>query len=552
MSSILVVDDEVMVRELYSAWLEEAGHSVHTAASAMEARDILQREPIDVLVSDIRMARQTGIDLLAWVREHNPDLPVILVTGVPALETAVEALRLQAYDYLVKPVSESVLRRAVDRALEHHYLLREKHRLEADNLRYQQHLEELVAERTAALERRTQQLLLLHKVAHEIGTLQEEDALYRNVVSMTQETFGYTIVSVYVVDWPGGQIRLAAASPPDAEERLQGYTQAIQRGLLGMAARERRAIIANDVEEWPDFVPCPGLNAKAEAIFPIFANDNLVGLLHVSEDEPNAFEETDQIVLQTLAEYLSVAVTNARLYAQVQEALRAREEMLNNVSHELRTPLTIIRGYAELMTEGMLGDVDDEVMHIAQTILEQSKHLTHLVDQLVAFRKVEREGILLEPLHIGDWLHYAVSTWQPVMKEAGLDLELDIENDLGMIQGNVDYLTQVMNNLLDNARKFSPKGSVVRVRAWRNRDQIYVAVSDEGIGVPQDQLGRIFERFYQVDGGTSRRFGGMGLGLALVHEIIRRHGGRVWAESEGPGKGLTVIFLLPALDPRPS
>ena len=552
MSSILVVDDEVMVRELYSAWLEEAGHSVHTAASAMEARDILQREPIDVLVSDIRMARQTGIDLLAWVREHNPDLPVILVTGVPALETAVEALRLQAYDYLVKPVSESVLRRAVDRALEHHYLLREKHRLEADNLRYQQHLEELVAERTAALERRTQQLLLLHKVAHEIGTLQEEDALYRNVVSMTQETFGYTIVSVYVVDWPGGQIRLAAASPPDAEERLQGYTQAIQRGLLGMAARERRAIIANDVEEWPDFVPCPGLNAKAEAIFPIFANDNLVGLLHVSEDEPNAFEETDQIVLQTLAEYLSVAVTNARLYAQVQEALRAREEMLNNVSHELRTPLTIIRGYAELMTEGMLGDVDDEVMHIAQTILEQSKHLTHLVDQLVAFRKVEREGILLEPLHIGDWLHYAVSTWQPVMKEAGLDLELDIENDLGMIQGNVDYLTQVMNNLLDNARKFSPKGSVVRVRAWRNRDQIYVAVSDEGIGVPQDQLGRIFERFYQVDGGTSRRFGGMGLGLALVHEISRRHGGRVWAESEGPGKGLTVIFLLPALDPRPS
>ncbi len=552
MSSILVVDDEVMVRELYSAWLEEAGHSVYTAASAMEARDILQREPIDVLVSDIRMARQTGIDLLAWVREHNPDLPVILVTGVPALETAVEALRLQAYDYLVKPVSESVLRRAVDRALEHHYLLREKHRLEADNLRYQQHLEELVAERTAALERRTQQLLLLHKVAHEIGTLQEEDALYRNVVSMTQETFGYTIVSVYVVDWPGGQIRLAAASPPDAEERLQGYTQAIQRGLLGMAARERRAIIANNVEEWPDFVPCPGLNAKAEAIFPIFANDNLVGLLHVSEDEPNAFEETDQIVLQTLAEYLSVAVTNARLYAQVQEALRAREEMLNNVSHELRTPLTIIRGYAELMTEGMLGDVDDEVMHIAQTILEQSKHLTHLVDQLVAFRKVEREGILLEPLHIGDWLHYAVSTWQPVMKEAGLDLELNIENDLGMIQGNVDYLTQVMNNLLDNARKFSPKGSVVRVRAWRNRDQIYVAVSDEGIGVPQDQLGRIFERFYQVDGGTSRRFGGMGLGLALVHEIIRRHGGRVWAESEGPGKGLTVIFLLPALDPRPS
>ncbi len=545
MPYVLVVDDEELVRELFKDWLKEAGYAVDAAASAPEARALMEKRMPDVLVSDIRMARETGIDLLAWVRDQDPDLPVILVTGVPAVETAVEALRRQAYDYLVKPINEDALRRVVARALEHRRLLLEKRRLEEENRRYQQRLEKLVAERTAALEHRTRQLILLHRIAQTIGKLQDEDSLYQQVVTLVQETFGYANVSLFEVDLAQGVFRLRADASTNRRHLPVEYTQPIGTGLIGRAYQEGHALVINDVSKAPDFVPCPGLDVKSEAVFPIRVGERIVAILNIDQEHVDGFDETDEVLLHTLAEYVGVAVYNARLYRDLQQALKAREEMFNNVSHELRTPLTIIRGYAELLLEGALGTLDDEGQEAAQAILQQARHLTHLVDQLVTFRVIEREGVALTPVDFGDWLRYAVSAWQPTLEQAGLTLEVDIPEDLGTVMGNTDFLQQVINNLLDNARKFSPDGGTVYVRAWRDDTNVYVSVSDEGIGVPPDKLDRIFDRFYQVDGSTTRKFGGMGLGLALVREIISRHNGRVWAHSGGQGKGLTITFTLP-------
>ncbi len=549
MAKILIVDDEELVRELYGAWLEEEGYEVITAASVQEALGTLKAEDIDTIVSDIRMARQTGIDLLAQVKEHDPDLPVILVTGVPAVESAIEALRLQAYDYMIKPVTETALRRVVGRAVERRHLLVEKRRLEEENIRYQRELERLVAERTAALERRTQHLLILHQISQKIGTLLDEDALLERVAHIVQKTFDYMRVTIYRVDKTANVFRLVAAAGRDVERIPKNVYYPLDWGLLGKALREQKALFANDLQDEPTYRPVPGNVARSKAVLPIFADEELVGLFTVSEDKVDVFDETEQVVLQTLAQYLSIALSNARLYAQVQEALKAREEMLHNVSHELRTPLTIIRGYAELMLEGYLGTLDDEVRAVVETIVQQAKHLSHLVDQLVAFRKLE-EQLDLEPIYFSEWLRYVVQTWVPMMQEEHITLKWDVPEDLGIVQGNAHYLTEVMNNLLDNARKFSPPHSTVWVRARRNENSVQVSVQDEGIGVPPEKLDRIFERFYQIEGGTTRRFAGMGLGLALVYEIITRHGGKVWAESQGEGHGLTVTFTLPLALPQ--
>ncbi len=546
MATILIVEDEDLVRELYGAWLEESGHDTKTASSVQEALAILQHTDVDTIVSDIRMTQNTGIDLLAWVHKRDETLPVILVTGVPAVETAIEALRLQAYDYLVKPISESALRRSVNRAVEHRRLRAEKARLEVENQRYREHLEQLVEERTRALERRNRHLTVLHRISQDIGALQEMTTLFQKVVHLVQNEFDYMRVSIYKVDLLIGKLQLAAvAAREHVEVPNADFTQPIQVGLLGRAARENRAIIAQDVSDWPEFIACTGDPAQAEAIFPIYDQNDLVALLNIDADRTHAFDETDNMVLHTLARYVSIAVSNARLYEEAQDALRAREEMLNNVSHELRTPLTIIRGYAELVTEGLVGDLNEDLAAVAGTILDQAKHLSHLVDQLVAFRRVEREGITMEPVPFGDWLRHVLSTWTPMMREHGLTLEWQVPQRLGIIQGNTNYLTEIMNNLLDNARKFSPPGTTVFVQAHRNGPRIYVSVQDQGIGVSREKLDRIFERFYQADGGINRRFSGMGLGLALVQEIITRHGGEVWAESEGEGKGLTITFTLP-------
>ncbi len=546
MAKVLIVDDEELVRELYGAWLEEEGYEVVTAGSVGEALQILQTWQPDTVVSDIRMAQQTGIDLLARVRQEDPDLPVILVTGVPAVESAIEALRLQAYDYLIKPVTERALRRVVGRAIERRLLLQEKRRLEEENRRYQEELERLVAERTAALERRTQHLLILHQISQEIGMLLDEKALLERVAQTVQSTFNYMRVTIYLVDKTNQILRLAAAAGRDVHRIPPNAHYPLDWGLLGKALQTQEAIFVDDVHEEPTYKLIPGNSARSKAILPVFADGELVGLFTVSEDRPHAFDETEQIVLQTLARYLSIALSNARLYAQVQDALRAREEMLHNVSHELRTPLTIIRGYAELMLEGYLGELNDDLRATVETIVQQAKHLSHLVDQLVAFRKLE-EQMEKETIIFSEWLKHLVRTWVPVMQEAHINLKWDIPSDLGIVQGNVHYLTEVLNNLLDNARKFSPPHSTVWVRAWRNKNTVYVRVRDEGIGVPPEKLDRIFERFYQIEGGTTRRFSGMGLGLALVYEIITRHGGKVWAESQGEGHGLTVTFTLPLI-----
>ena len=174
MAHILVVDDEALVRELYGLWLEGRGHTVWQADLVAAAQSILGARPCDVILTDIRMAQASGIDLLAWVSEVEEHLPVILITGAPAVDTAVSALRLKAYDYLLKPIEEAQLAQSVERADQYRRLVHEKERLRQENERYQQELEALVAVQTTALRRLNHQLLTLHQLVQSMSTLHED------------------------------------------------------------------------------------------------------------------------------------------------------------------------------------------------------------------------------------------------------------------------------------------------------------------------------------------------------------------------------------------
>ena len=546
MASVIVVDDEAIVREVFTFWLENAGHTVFAAGSVLQAQELLRDGALDVLLSDIRLAqKETGIDLLAWTRQFDPCIAVVLVTGFPEVTTAVDALRLEAYDYLLKPVDEAALLHSVERAAGHSQLLREKLHLEEENRRYQRHLEELVTERTSMLQRRTQQLMLLHWIITLISALKEEPQLYLQVVETVRATLGHSMVSIYQIDRNNNVLVLRASAANSGIIHKPGYQTRIQAGLLGRAAREAQVVVVNDVHTDDDYVACD-LSVRSEAVFPILVDGELKFLLDISEDKLDAFDDTDVTVLQTLAEHLGVALANAHLYAQLKEALAVREQILQNVSHELRTPLTLIGGYAEFLIETLPADVPDSIGELAATIVEQTEHLGHLVNQLVLFQTVEREDLALELLDMAEWLRGMVGIWRPILEHGGLTLQSHIDPSIGHVYGHWDYLTQVIQNLLDNARKFSPAGGMVTVRSWQENDEVIISISDQGIGVAPEKLPLLFERFYQADGGVTRRFGGMGLGLALVREIVLKHGGRLWAESQGEGSGLTITFALPA------
>lgn len=290
----------------------------------------------------------------------------------------------------------------------------------------------------------------------------------------------------------------------------------------------------------------------SQAVWPLVYEGKTIAVLGCYYRRQRTWGPLDQEVIDTFARQAAIALRNAQLLAdleqtnaQLRDALQAREDMLRNVTHELRTPLTMIRGYAELMEMGLVS-TPAEIQEHARTILRNARHLEHLINQMLLFQRIRQgEPLPVITLDLTRWLEEVVSDWQYPMQETGLELRLEVKEPLPLVQAHPDYLRQVMDNLLDNARKFSPQGGVVTVRAWRESSWVYIAVKDQGVGIPPDKLEHIFERFYQVDSSPTRRFGGMGLGLALAKEIVTLHGGRIWAESPGEGRGTTVIFTLP-------
>ena len=538
MTTVVVVDDELLVRELYSVWLEDAGHRVIALSSAEGGRTALAAEQVDVLLTDIRMATASeGIDLLAWTRQHDPTISVVLITGVPEVSTAVEALRLAAYDYLVKPVPQQSLLRVIARAAEHAALQREHTRLAEENRRYQQHLQQLVGERTRTLERRTNQLLLLNQVVSEISALQEDaQEIVTHAVASLQSILGYQNVAVFEIDRAANTICLRAAAGGDAANHPPPHVDWSISDLGLFRQREQDQSSLPAAESLFD-------KGSDLAVFPITVSGTMRYVLVVPNGGEPTLDTADTTVLSTLTEHLGIALANADLYSRLRGALLVREQILQNVSHELRTPLTLISGYAELLMERET--LPDSAAEMLGIISEQTDHLAALVNQLLTFQSIESDRVMLDLIMVDQWFIAQVTTWRPILERAGLQVNVAGEGLSAVIRGSWDHLSEAMQNLLDNARKFSPPGGAVRIAVDATDAEVVFSVSDQGIGVSPEKLPQLFERFYQADGGVTRRFGGMGLGLALVREIIAGHGGRVWAESPGEGAGFTVSFAIP-------
>jgi signal transduction histidine kinase len=274
--------------------------------------------------------------------------------------------------------------------------------------------------------------------------------------------------------------------------------------------------------------------------------------MNVAFNEPHIFSEGELHILGLLADQAAVAIAQAQLIVELREALAARDMMIANVSHELRTPLTHIIGYCELFDLGTLGgELLPDQRHAIEVIHQQARRLTDLINALLRFQSLSPENLYWGEVNLQRLATAAVERWRERAAKAKVGLELRSAAEVPVIWGDMQRLGEVLNCLLDNALKFTPAGGTVSVWVEHREDGVWLSVSDTGIGIPPEHLERVFERFHQVNGGSTRRYGGMGVGLALVREIVSLHGGRVWAESNGvPGHGTTVHVVLP-ISPSP-
>ena len=226
-----------------------------------------------------------------------------------------------------------------------------------------------------------------------------------------------------------------------------------------------------------------------------------------------------------------------------------RREFVANVSHELRTPLTSIRSYAETLTD--ISDIPKEMeSDFLNVILNESDRMTKIVQDLLTLSRFDagRDQLTIDEFSLEQSIRDVCGAIALEAKRRGHEISLSVEEGLPRISGDKARIEQVLINILTNAVKYTPDGGKIDITAGQDGNKVLVKISDNGIGIPEEDLSRVFDRFYRVDKARSRESGGTGLGLSIAREIVLRHGGDILIESSA-GSGTTVTVVLPIEGP---
>jgi len=374
------------------------------------------------------------------------------------------------------------------------------------------------------------------------------------IIQTAAETLSCEAASILLYDEKLRQL-FFAASTGNGAEKLAEIAVPLDNSLAGTIFRTREPIILNRIEGDPRHNPEAsrhiGFTTKALLGVPLHIRDGRsIGVLEALNKKKGSFTEDDKNLLVVLASHAAVAIHNAQLvqalkkaYDDVSKADQLKSNFLALASHELRTPLGIIIGYATFLQEEAAGELSghaEQVLNAAlqmRTLLEDMNNLTMLEKDIssILVRKANLEEIVKKSVE-------EVSELASVKEQ---EILFEFPSEKITLTIDVKKLNTALVNLLHNAVRFSPKGAKIIVGAMQQNGQLLCWVKDEGIGIAKKQLERIFDKFYQVESPNVRRYGGMGIGLTISRGLIEAQGGRLWAESDGEGKGATFKFLLP-------
>lgn len=407
---------------------------------------------------------------------------------------------------------------------------------------------------------RAEQLQALYSVAATAGRSLELDEMLDAVLAEVLRVTGLEVAFIHLID----DDKPLQATPP---LRLAAQRGSTKLALHGARLHLDESILKHAVATGKITMGSVGPADEAVIIaVPFWAKGRLLGVLSVGgpgrDRTARATSGAEQVhLLGAIAQQVAGAIENAQLvqalrqraesleraYAELAEADRLKDELIQNISHELRTPLTFVKGYADLLANGDLGPLLPEQAEAVQMIVQKANVLVRLVSDIISLHAVSPSTLVPQQINLTALAESVIARLDPekLLAEAGIAIRCDFAPNVPPVRADPDRMAQVLENLLSNAIKFSPDGGQITVRIWPEDGLVYTAVSDTGIGIPPDKLARIFERFYQVDGSTTRRFGGAGLGLTLCKQIIEAHGGQIYVESE-LGKGTTFWFTLMA------
>ncbi len=400
-------------------------------------------------------------------------------------------------------------------------------------------------------------LLDVAAAVQQSGTSEE---VIRTALEKLRTTLGFR-AGFFALLSPAGDeavsVGMYAADARKAEELPTTWRRRLDPAVPGpkeltvQVIESGQAIVVDDLTTDPRAAasrPLLGrLGVGSTAVFPMRAAGRLVGIMSVggpAETWSLAAEDAD--VLQSLADFVGVALDQRRVTEALERSNRLKDDFLANLSHEVRTPLTGIVGWTEVLLDS--APADPAARRGLEAILAQASTLSRMLTDLIDLSRIDNFGLELRrtAVRLGETVAAALDTVTPAASKKGVPIVCDVARDLPDLDGDPARLQQVVWNLLTNAVKFSPPGKPVRLEARSSPGGgVELIVTDEGAGIDPGFLPHVFDRFRQEESSSSRRYGGLGVGLSIARAIVEAHGGTIEAASEGRGRGARFCVTFP-------
>jgi len=547
--NVLIIEDNPADLKLVSEMLNDSkfmSFRVKYSDYLEKALKMLESEKFDVVLSDLSLPDSQELSGFEKIIGKHPTVPVIVLTGIDDENIGLQVVKKNSGDYLVKGKTNSdMLIRSIRYAIER-------------------------KRRDTELQKLNRTLKALSDSGKAMLHAADENEYLESVCGIVVKDCGYAMVWIgYAENDENKTVRPVAQAGFE-----EGYLKTVNitwadsergRGPTGTAIRTGKVTMTSNMLTDPDFKPWRDEAIKrgyaSSIVLPLTSGGKTFGAITIYSKEADPVSKDETELLTELANDLAYGITTIRLNIankqaekilkneniRLQELDRMKSEFVSIVSHDLRTPLTSIMGFADTIMRKKLKLTEKQKATFIGYIREESRRLSRLISDYLDLSKIEsgKFELNLKNVNIRKVINSTVEMFLANTKKTKLKWEFG--PGLPEIKLDKDRITQVLQNLIDNAIKYSPISSTIDIIVKKELNNIIVSVNDEGQGVPDEEKNKVFDRYYRLKNEVTRKEQGTGLGLTISKAIVERHGGKIWVENNSP-VGSRFIFTVPLKD----